>query len=73
MALHGRLTILMNGMTDMDVAKNIDYYRQTLKNNIKMDRDHLNMTDNEWRHQSWLATLYGVARQHVHLLDKGKQ
>ena len=73
MALHGRLTILMNEMTDMDVVRNIDYYRQTLKNNIKMDREHLNMTDNEWRHQSWLSTLYGVARQYVHLLGKGKQ
>lgn len=73
MAIHGSLTILMNEMTDMDVAKNIDQYRQTLKNNIKMNRERLNMTENEWRHQSWLATLYGVARQYVHLLGKGKQ
>lgn len=73
MAIHGILTVLMNEMTDMDVAGYIDYYRQTLKNNIKMNRERLNMTDNEWRHQSWLSTLYGVARQYVHLLGKGKQ
>lgn len=73
MVIHGILTVLMNEMTDMDVAKNIDQYRQTLKNNIKMKRERLNMAENEWRHQSWLATLYGVARQYVHLLGKGKQ
>nr|DAI56445.1 MAG TPA: hypothetical protein [Bacteriophage sp.] len=73
MATHGILTVLMNEMTDIDVAGYIDYYRQTLKNNIKMNRERLNMTDNEWRHQSWLSTLYGVARQYVHLLGKGKQ
>ena len=73
MAIHGRLTILMNEMTDMNVAGCINHYRQVLKNNIKMDRERLNMTDNEWRHQSWLSTLYGVARQYVHLLGKGKQ
>lgn len=71
MAIHGRLTILMNEMTDMNVAGCINHYRQVLKNNIKMDRERLNMTDNEWRHQSWLSTLYGVARQYVHLLGKG--
>lgn len=71
MAIHGRLTILMNEMTDMNVAGYINHYRQVLKNNIKMDRERLNMTDNEWRHQSWLSTLYGVARQYVHLLGKG--
>nr|DAO95274.1 MAG TPA: hypothetical protein [Caudoviricetes sp.] len=73
MAIHGRLTILMNEMTDMNVAGYVNHYRQVLKNNIKMDRERLNMTDNEWRHQSWLSTLYGVARQYVHLLGKGKQ
>lgn len=57
MVLHGRLTILMNEMTDMNVAKNIDYYRQTLKNNIKMDREHLNMTNSQWRYSTWLETL----------------
>ena len=57
MAIHGRLTILMNEMTDMNVAKNIDYYRQTLKNNIKMDREHLNMTNSQWRYSTWLDTL----------------
>lgn len=73
MAIHGRLTVLMNEMTDIEVSKDVDHYRQTLKNNIKMDREYFNMTDNEWRHQSWLATLYGVARQYVHLLGKDKQ
>ena len=73
MAIHGRLTILMNEMTDMNVAGYINHYRQVLKNNIKMYRERLNMTDSEWRHQSWLSTLYGVARQYIHLLGKGKQ
>lgn len=73
MAIHGILTVLMNEMVDMDVADSVDQYRQTLKNNIKMNRERLNMTDNEWRHQSWLSTLYGVARQYIHLLGKDKQ
>lgn len=73
MAIHGILTVLMNEMADVDVADSVDQYRQTLKNNIKMNRVRLNMTDNEWLHQSWLFTLYGVARQYVHLLGKGKQ
>ena len=72
MAIHGILTVLVNEMTDMCVADSVDQYRQTLKNNIKMDRERLNMTENEWRHQSWLSTLYGVARQYVHLLGKDK-
>ena len=31
MVLHGCLTILMNEMTDIEVSKNVDHYRQTLK------------------------------------------
>lgn len=69
MVLHGRLTILMNEMTDMDVAKNIDYYRQTLKNNIKMDREHLNMTDSQWRYSTWLETLRDDLKLYKELLQ----
>lgn len=69
MALHGRLTILMNEMTDMDVAKNIDYYRQTLKNNIKMDREHLNMTNSQWRYSTWLETLRDDFKHYKELLQ----
>ena len=72
LAIHGCLTVLMNEMANMSVADNINHYRQTLKNNIKMNRERLNMTENEWHHQPWLSTLYGVARQYVHLLGKGK-
>lgn len=69
MALHGRLTILMNEMTDMDVAKNIGYYRQTLKNNIKMDREHLNMTNSQWRYSTWLETLRDDFKLYKELLQ----
>lgn len=69
MALHGRLTILMNEMTDMDVAKNIDYYRQTLKNNIKMDREHLNMTNSQWRYSTWFETLRDDLKLYKKLLQ----
>lgn len=69
MALHGRLTILMNEMTDMAVAKNIDYYRQTLKNNIKMDREHLNMTNSQWQYSTWLETLRDDLKLYKELLQ----
>lgn len=69
MALHGRLTILMNEMTDIEVSKNVDYYRQTLKNNIKMDREHLNMTDSRWRYSIWLETLRDDLKLYKELLQ----
>lgn len=65
MVLHGRLTILMNEMTDIGASKNVDYYRQTLKNNIKMEREYLNMTDNQWRRAIWLDALRDDLRPYI--------
>lgn len=65
MATHGCLTVLMNEMTDIEASKNVDHYRQTLKNSIKMDCRYLNMTDNQWRRATWLDTLRDDLRPYI--------
>lgn len=61
LAIHGCLTVLMNEMTDMGVAGNVNQYRQTLKNNIKTCHNLVNMDRNEWLRRTWLDTLCDVA------------
>lgn len=73
MVLHGRLTILMNEMIDEKAVRNVDHYRRALKNNIKLCRNRLTMSLNEWMRYTWLCTLrdFGATfRQSTkHLLD----
>lgn len=73
LALHGCLTVLVNEMTNKDVADNIRHYRQTLKNNIVSCHNHLNMDRAEWLRRTWIDTLCNMASQRVHLLNKDKQ
>lgn len=60
LALHGCLTVLVNEMTNKDVADNVNQYRQALKNNIKTCHNLVNMDRAEWLRRTWLDTICDV-------------
>lgn len=72
-ALHGGLTILLDEITNGNVADNVRHYRQTLKNNIVSCHNLLNMDKAEWLRRTWIDTLCNMASQRIHLLNKDKQ
>lgn len=72
-ALHGGLTILLDEITNGNVADNVRHYRQTLKNNIVSCHNLLNMDRAEWLRRTWIDTLCNMASQRIHLLNKDKQ
>nr|DAP57254.1 MAG TPA: hypothetical protein [Caudoviricetes sp.] len=69
LTLHGRLSVLMNEMTNKDVADNVNQYRQTLKNNIKTCHNLVNMDRGEWLLRTWLDTLCGVTETYKKILE----
>lgn len=69
LALHGCLTVLVNEMTNKDVADNVNQYRQTLKNNIKTHHNLVNMDRDEWLRRTWLDTLCDVAGIYKKVLE----
>ena len=69
MAVHGRLTILMNEMTDVEVVKNIDYYRQTLKNIIRLSLEHLNMPKLGRVYHTWKDRFLSATKSHLKILE----
>lgn len=69
LALHGCMTVLVNEMTNKDVADNVNQYRHTLKNNIKTCHNLVNMDRGEWLLRTWLDTLCGVTETYKKILE----